>query len=190
MVFLTVFVVLDSVNHNMYIKEFTDNFKSSNKNAVTDDSELQFANNRGYIWNMTLDIIKKNPIFGVGPDSLKHEVYYNYYNDDGYIFGEMLVDKAHCEYLHIAATTGIPSLIIYLILILIIIIRLLKKFKEIVREKKINSVECMILVSVSASIFAYLFQAAANISDVAVAPLFWAMLGIGANISKREAQSE
>lgn len=190
MVFSTIFVVLDFVNDNMYVKEFVSNVSSDEGNDGKDTETLQFGNNRGYIWKMTLDIIKKNPIFGVGPDSLKHEVYYNYYNDDEYIFGKSIVDKAHCEYLHIAATTGIPSLIVYVILIFIIIIRLLKKFIEIVREKKINSINCTILISVSASIFAYLFQAAANISDVSVAPLFWAMLGIGANISKKETQSE
>lgn len=134
---------------------------------------------------MTIDIIKEHPIFGVGPDCLKHEVYYN--NKD-YVKGNTIVDKAHCEYLQIAVTTGVPSLIVYIVLISIILFRLLYKFIDIVKIKGANSKEAIFIVAVVASIFSYLFQAGANISVTSVAPLFWAMLGIGANISKKETQ--
>ena len=111
--FIVVFLTLNLTNGNSYFNEIMQNRKNS-----VQYQERGFGNGRVYIWKMTLDIIKNNPVFGVGPDCLGHEVFYNYMNKPDYFFNDTLVDKAHCEYLHIAATTGIPSLIVYIVFIM------------------------------------------------------------------------
>lgn len=196
--FAIVFALFNIVNDNAYIGEIGEN-KAEIELVTSDKAENQegttnkqkFGNNRGYIWGLSCEIISKHPVFGVGPDSLGCEVKSHYMNREDYIFGNAWVDKAHSEYLHIAATTGIPSLIIYVVFLFTILIGLLVKYIKYVKEGKVLEKENMILVAVTGSIVAYIIQAAANISMFAVAPLFWAMLGIGAEIaSKNEKQEE
>jgi O-antigen ligase len=76
------------------------------------------------------------------------------------------IDKAHNEYLHIAVVTGIPSLLTYLSILVIIFWRNITQVK---RDKT--------KLIVAFAVFAYLAQAFSNISVIAVAPLFWILLG-------------
>ena len=76
------------------------------------------------------------------------------------------VDKAHNEYLHIAVTTGIPSLIVYCLFITQILWQSLPKVRK----------NCLYLPYI-ASVLGYLCQAFFNISVVSVAYIFWVFLG-------------
>jgi putative inorganic carbon (HCO3(-)) transporter len=73
----------------------------------------------------------------------------------------MTIDKAHNEYLNIAVSAGIPSLIAYLTLVFVVLKNSVSKEKN-------------LLLAV---IIAYLVQAFFNISVVSVAFLFWILLG-------------
>ena len=77
------------------------------------------------------------------------------------------IDKAHNEYLQIAATIGIPALIVYLSFLSLI---LFPKMKEMFKNK--------LLFILVLTIICYLTQAFFNISTIGVAPLFWMLLGI------------
>jgi len=179
--FITVFILLNGVNDNKYFEEL--NIIKDDIKNVTETSE-SFGNNRGYIWSVCFEIVKDNWLFGIGPDSLGREVISNYMNRDDYIFGELVLDKAHNEYLHIAVTTGIPSLLVYILILGIILFNLVKKFIYYIKNKELNSDNAIFLVAISASILAYLVQGIVNISVTCVAPLFWCILGIGYNIGK------
>lgn len=124
------------------------------------------------IWNITIELIMKNPIFGYGTDNLKsgliHDCTENtlkYYNRT-----KGLPDKAHNEYLHIAATVGIPALIIYLIFLILILVGNIKLAKG----QKIYFIITLTIIS-------YLVQAFFNISTIGVAPIFWMLLGLSDN---------
>lgn len=142
------------------------------KKANEDGISKNMGSGRIGIWNMTLKVIKANPIFGCGVDSLfeglmqdaKREVleYAGIY--------KARVDKAHNEYLQIAATMGIPSLVIYLLFVISI---LSEKIKNILKNKK-SILFVLIILS-------YLVQAFFNISVIAVAPIFWFVLGLSQN---------
>ena len=121
------------------------------------------------IWKITLKLISKVPFFGSGPDNLYNglkihceEEINNLYKDSG-----KQLDKAHNEYLNIAATTGIPSLIVYLTFLFMI---MYPKLKTIFKDKTI--------LILSLAIISYLIQAFFNISTIGVAPLFWMLLGL------------
>ena len=180
--FITVFALLDVSNELVYSKELISS-RADMENISKGSKE--FANNRGYIWNVAFNLIKEKPWFGVGPDQMGQVVAEKYINKPGYIFEDLVIDKAHCEYLHIAVTTGIPSLIVYVIFILTIGINLLKKIICIFKEKNHCSESSIFVFAVSISLLAYLIQSGANISVTCVAPVFWAMLGIGANIANK-----
>ena len=171
--FSAIFLLLNVISSNGYSNEIMQNRKGSEQYQ-----EMGFANGRLTIWKLTLDVLKHNPIFGVGPDSLGQEILFNYMLRPDYPLGNILVDRAHCEYLHIAVTTGIPSAIVYIAFVTYIAITLLIKYINTVKEKGVNSKEAIFIVAIAASVASYLFQAGANISDPGVAPFFFAMLGI------------
>ena len=146
------------------------------KNDITTFSKEGFSNklgsNRMEIWKMTLKVIEKQPFFGCGPDNLRRGLINNCY-DDFYIYlvtHRGVVDKAHNEYLQIAATIGVPALIVYLFFLYLI---LLPKIKCMFKNKT-----CFIF---TIAIISYLVQAFFNISTIGVAPLFWMLLGFADN---------
>ena len=83
------------------------------------------------------------------------------------------VDRAHNEYLHIAAVTGIPALICYLLMLFLITIN---NIKFIFKDK--------IQTALLFGVLGYLIQAFFNISVVSVAPIFWILLGLLAKTYK------
>ncbi|MCX8082197.1 MAG: tetratricopeptide repeat protein [bacterium] len=70
---------------------------------------------RFLIWNITLKMIKKNPLMGVGPGNFV--VMYPYYaigEEEALKGTSLLVDRAHNDYLEICAELGIPGFILFL----------------------------------------------------------------------------
>lgn len=137
--------------------------------SLHDGLEGNMGSGRIEIWEMTLKLIAQKPILGCGTDNLKLGLYTNCTEDFNQYLARTLtvVDKAHNEYLHIAATIGIPALIIYLIFISMI---LLPKIRHMFSNK--------LYFVISITIISYLVQAFFNISTIGVAPLFWMILGL------------
>ena len=128
--FVCVFGILSNTGRELIIKK--------NKKMVTEIKQLtttgvtnKMGSSRIEIWKMTIKLISRNPIFGVGTDNLK----YGLYEDKDILYNELykfiertktVIDKAHNEYLHIAATIGIPAVLVYLIFLAIICFKNLK----------------------------------------------------------------
>lgn len=135
---------------------------------ATEQEKMRIGSGRVEIWRITLKLIAKTPLLGSGPDTLidgllhnlKYEIY-NYMLTTGNHF-----DKAHNEYLQIAATIGIPALIIYLTFI----VQIFAKSKNLFSNTAI-----FILI---VPIISYISQAFFNISTIGVAPIFWFLLGV------------
>lgn len=134
------------------------------------------GNGRLKIWENSLDIVKDNPIFGVGFDNFEL-AYPNPKIPAGIVMGTtneevksesvsyLVIDNAHNVYIHTAVSTGILGLIPYLLLCLFVFIKGLK-FK--------NKLGILLL-----SVFvAYSIQAFANISVIQVAPIYYIILGL------------
>ena len=121
------------------------------------------------IWKWCAKILEKSPILGCGVDALNPGLVH--FCSPEYIEFVMSmrrsIDKAHNEYLHIAATMGIPALITYIAFLCMV---LLPNLKKCLRDEK-----SMLLVIVISS---YLLQAFFNISTIGIAPIFWFILGI------------
>ena len=119
------------------------------------------------IWEMTINVIKKHPFLGVGPENLKPSLQTEFKDDLNAYWRRKgtTIDKAHNEYLHTASTIGIPAL---LLLISIYFLALRNLYDQ---KKKETSFLLFIMIS------SYLIQAIFNISVIAVAPVFWILLG-------------
>ena len=78
----------------------------------------------------------------------------------------MIADKAHNEYLHLAVTSGIPSLIAYVAFLI----------KTAVVN--FNQLDKPVMFILACAIFGYCVQAFFNISVVSVAYIFWVYLGL------------
>ncbi|WP_172799217.1 O-antigen ligase [Bacillus sp. FJAT-29814] len=164
-----IFAVINIFEDGNYSKRFNTFFTDSIKLASKENVE-QIGSYRFFIWKKSLPLIDDYFWIGSGPDTFE----YVFPNDKEkkQIFGDMIVDKAHNEYLHMAITLGVPALLIYLSLIAAILYKALSAVRVAEGNEKI------FLLCLLATIIGYLAQAFFNISVVPVAPLFWAFLGI------------
>ena len=162
------------ISENTYLNSLSGRFDLMSedfKNIFGDATEQEKASagaGRMGIWVMTLKSIAQEPFLGTGPDTLKDALIHNATKDVLIRLEQTrnVVDKAHNEYLQIAATIGIPALIIYLSFLM----QILFKDKNIFKN---NSTFILILPIVS-----YLTQAFFNISTIGVTPVFWLLLGL------------
>lgn len=115
-------------------------------------------------------IIKQYPIFGVGPDIMA-KFQMKDINNKALLIDS--IDRSYNEYLYLAATRGIPSLVVYIALLLATFARLFKGMKEFAADR-----EKWFRPALLAAILAYSVQAFFSASAVTVAPFFWLMLGI------------
>jgi O-antigen ligase len=122
---------------------------------------------RMFIWIRVLKLIQMRPIFGFGIENL-HIAFSKYFSQDiiQVLGQQMIVDKAHNDFLHISVSTGIPSLIAYLSFIFTVFFNALKCFD--------NYVNILLFASVLGYVMCLFF----NISVVSVAYIMWIYLGL------------
>ena len=132
---------------------------------------------RMFIWVRTLELIKMRPWFGFGIENLDIAFGQYYYEDTIKLLGRYaLSDKAHNDYLHIAVSSGVPSLIAYCGFLLR---SAYESFKTL--DQEIN-------VLLFASILGYLACLFFNISVVSVAYILWIYLGLLTRYKTTEVQ--
>jgi O-antigen ligase len=144
---------------------------SDSYKVVTNQSTGQEGSFRFFIWEKSIPLISDYFWLGSGPDTYKY-VFPNNGKEKKDIFGDLIVDKAHNEYLQLAITLGVPTLLIYLLLIFLILKKGFQAAKGALGKEK------NLMYGLLSAIIGYLIQAFFNISAVPVAPLFWSILGI------------
>lgn len=126
--------------------------------------------NEDNLWTLgakrSLILIKEHPLLGVGPDRMAG---YQRVRDDLMIDG---VDKSYNEYLFIAATRGIPSLLLYLALLVATVVRLFKGMREFSSDR-----EKWFRAALLTAVLGYAVQAFFSFSAVTSAPYFWLLAG-------------
>lgn len=127
--------------------------------------------NRVYIWIRVIPLVKENPVWGVGLEALDQVFVDRYSSEMLTLFGQVYsVDRAHNEWLHIAVSSGIPSLIVYVGFLIMNLKMGLKHMRSDSRYYPFIT-----------AVVAYCVQAMFNISVVSVAFIFWAFLGAISN---------
>jgi len=155
---------------------FTMNFTRENVikgRAMSIDEQVSTEDEAGsgrvQIWKMTLKAIGENPILGTGPENLKE--HFKRTKNEGFLAYQKrtrrTVDKAHSEILHIAAVSGIPAAIIFVLFLA----TLFWKKRRIIFNFNSSTILAMCIT-------VYFLQSLFNISIITVAPLFWVLLGV------------
>ena len=140
-----------------------------------------FASDRGYIWSRSIPLLKNSILLGTGADTFS-AVYPQ--NDvvgkvNGFYNNELLT-KPHCLYLQIGIQYGIPALICFLA---ICGIYLVGSFRLYWRCSFCTEYEWFGL-GLAIGVLGYLITGIANDSTVALAPLFWSLLGVGFAVNR------
>lgn len=178
--FITVVITylsLIPINYN-FVVDKDGNKISKNETSISSIKKTigSGGNGRLKIWENSLDIVKENPIIGVGFDNFEL-AYPNPKIPTGIVMvttmeeaktpvtSYYIVDNAHNVYLHTAVSTGLLGLIPYLLLCLLVFIKGLKL------KNKLG----ILLLS---GFVAYSIQAFANISVIQVAPIYYIILGL------------
>lgn len=146
------------------------------------EDRYHLANMRGYIWAKTVPLLKKYFFLGSGPDTFVIA----FPNDD--LVGlwnsghdKETVTKPHCMYLQIGVQTGVPSLIAFLVYFIWYIISSLRLYWRQSYDSYLSKLGLAALISV----MGYLIVGLTNDSCVAVAPVFFAIAGMGLGINYR-----
>lgn len=140
-----------------------------------------FASSRGYIWSRSIPLLRNTIFIGYGPDTFP--IFFPQYDYAGKLLAyktyAIIVDKPHNLYLQIALGTGIISLIAFLSIIALYLYSSIKLYKDC----NVESFYTAAGISIFIAVCSYLIAGLANDSVVSVAPVFWALLGIGISIN-------
>ncbi|MBP0972125.1 MAG: O-antigen ligase family protein [Oscillospiraceae bacterium] len=121
-----------------------------------------------YCWEQGVRAVKIDPLLGVGPDNFVYTQLKTSYDISG---NPNSVDAPYNEYLYIAGTRGIPSLLMHLALVVCCFVLAWK------RRKNGSS---WIRLSACCAAVLYLLTAIVGTSVLTVVPVFFALLGLTA----------
>lgn len=168
------------MNGNQVWVKLTEENDSADGILFGDMSSL--ANGRGFIWNKTLPLLADTVILGSGPDTyalvFPNDDYVDLYNNG---YQNMFHVKPHNMYLQTAVQTGILSLICWLVFYLWYFVDSLRIYYR----ARFDNIEAICGFAVMIGTFGYMIAGLANDSTVAVAPVYWALMGIGIGINYR-----
>lgn len=143
--------------------------------AVFTGRESIFTN-RGYLWSRTIPLLKKYMLLGSGADTFTlvfpNDDYVGKYNNG---FLSQIVTKPHCMYLQVSVQTGFLSLIA----ILVFYLWYFFSSCRIYFTHKLDSYPARAGLGIFIGTIGYMASSIVNDSTVAVAPLFWGLIGIG-----------
>lgn len=145
--------------------------------AIGFNGKERLGSARGYIWSRSLPLVLSHPVFGYGPDNFFAVFPQGDFLGKYYAYGtsQMLVDKAHNLYLQIAIGEGIPALLAFLT---IVFCYLGQSFRLYALRKEYSPNQ-IFGAGITLAIIGYLGAGFFNDSIVSIAPIFWALLGIG-----------
>ena len=158
--FITVFLVMNFTSGQQLI-----NRGKTIASDVINMSE-ESGSGRIMIWKMTLRSISKGPVLGSGLDTLDARLLEDQFSESLKLAMQgIIIDKAHNEFLEYWACGGIVTVLSYISLISVILYKLFKH-----REDDVSKIFML-------TIMGYIVQSFFNNSVIAVAPLYWILLG-------------
>ena len=144
-------------------------------------SHEKFASGRGYIWSRSIPLLKNTIFLGTGADTFVIA-----FPQDDYIgkvnsgYNSQLITKPHNLYLQIGVQHGVLALVCFLAVCLIYFIQSCKLYWK----ADLTNSQHIFGIGIMLGVIGYLVSGIANDSCVALAPLFWAFLGIGYAVNR------
>lgn len=140
-----------------------------------------FASRRGYIWSRTLPLLTDHLLVGAGADNFVYAFPNNDYVGKRYMgYDGQTITKPHNMYLQIWVQDGLPSLLAFLFLYLLFLVRTFRMCfgkNKVEADKGISFHSFTIVTAVATT--AYIVVGLANDSTITVAPVYWVLLGAG-----------
>ena len=149
-----------SLHDNHLVKDVSE-FKDESKSVFHGKINDNFGTGRFYIWRKTIEKIKIAPITGYGIDNFR--LAFDSKLRDSH---NLIVDKAHNDYLQKALCEGIISSIVFILFLLIIFFKLVFKNLSPIYYGLFLAFTC------------YSIQAFFNISVTRVAPIYFIIIGL------------
>ena len=148
-------------------------------NMLSDN--IRALNDRYYAWLAALRIMRDFPLLGTGLDSFGF-YYRNYRDSNAYELktGQPLIsyDNAHNTYLQLGSTAGIPTLVFYLVLVILVSWRMVVALK--IHRNKLN------VSGLSAIWIIYLVQSIVSMDQLGLAIWGWVSAGALVGLSYTE----
>lgn len=130
---------------------------------------------RGYIWGRTIPLLSGHMLIGTGPDTFieafPQNDYVKRYNTSNAMYNE-IPSKAHSIYLQSALQTGMLSMLC----LLAFWIWYLAETVQVCRKQEKRD---WLAIACGISVTGYLLMGLMNDSNLATAPVFWVILGLG-----------
>ena len=127
--------------------------------------------NRLSMWQSALAIIADRPFLGFGPDSIGL-VFPRYEAAElARIAPAEIQTNVHNAFLQIAATTGVPALLLFILILAIFVFKALERMRRDGRPSPI-------LVGLFAGTIAFVIQSATGITGIATSPYLWLGMGL------------
>lgn len=137
-------------------------------------SKQQSASLRLLVWPAALSVIADHPLLGTGPDALHYELPTNMRFIPG-PHNRTTPEDAHNYFLTLAASTGIPALLAFLVLVIFAVGTLLRRDGADVRGPPSGRLNTD--AGAAAAIVGYLVTASFNPDDLGGALIFWILVG-------------
>lgn len=159
-----------------YYNVFGNWVKINNAPRVASDFLEQKFEYRGTIWSKTIPMLKDSIIFGTGADTFAVTFPQDDYVTKIYDGVSTSVDvKPHCLYLQIATQSGVLALIAFLVLYGWYFATSFQLYRKSSFQDGMEVVGAGLFLAT----FTYMIVSFLNDSTVAVAPIFWIMMGMG-----------
>lgn len=146
------------------------------------ESVSSLASGRGYIWNKTIALLKDYVLFGSGADTyalvFPNDDYVDLYNNG---YAGLFLTKPHNLYLQIAVQTGVMSLLCFLVFYVWYFISSLRLYFK----QRLDNPLVITGFAIMLGTLGYMISGLANDSTITVAPLYWALMGLGIGINHR-----
>lgn len=141
---------------------------------------------RGYIWGRTIPLLSKHMLLGTGPDTFievfPQNDYVKRYNTSIAMYNE-IPSKAHSMYLQSALQTGVLSVICLLVF-------WIWYLKDSISLYLIQKKKDWIGLACAVSVTGYLLMGLMNDSNLATAPVFWCILGLGLAVNHMQKENQ
>ncbi len=173
------FVLFNKKQIHMVDMVIGDRITPENAEAIGFEGKELLGSSRGYIWSRTIPLLRNCLFAGYGPDTYAYVFPQNDYLAKYYAYKEgfyMTVDKPHNLYLQIFVNNGLIALVAFLTICVFYLVDCFRLYAL----KKSYRTEQIYGISVMLAIIGYLAAGVFNDSVVAVAPVFWILLGTGA----------
>jgi len=167
-IMVVITILFDISTGGLFIKRFITIIQDLMSIVERKPDYNRAGSSRVFIWERVVKLIFKRPLLGYGLDNLGLAFDEYFGLDVATTLGKRIwIDKAHNEWLYVAVSSGIPSMITYMFFVL-----------EVIRKSSKNLNENMDILPIYSAVIGYLVQALFNISVVSVAYIYWIYLGI------------